>query len=89
MYKILESRIEFKNNQIQKITVLIDCTSGSSKPLSDVRAIVASTQPTSGYMSIPPSAKLTDELLQQVAAQGSITHDANLIFSNWKKRFIS
>jgi hypothetical protein len=85
-YTILETRIEFLNNKIQHITVLVDCTGPSSKPLSDVRAIFATTKPRGGYMHIPAGSKLTDELLQSVAAAGLETVDRDEIFPNWKQK---
>lgn len=84
-YKMLEARIEFKNNQPERITVLVDCTGPSSKPFADVRAIYATSKPAGGYMNIPPSAKVTEELLQEVAAAGMETMDRDKIFPNWKK----
>lgn len=85
-YDILESRIEFKNNQITRITVLVDCTSAGSKPLTDVRAIYATTKPKGGYMNISPFDKVSESLLQEVAAAGMETVDRNEIFPNWKKK---
>lgn len=84
-YKILETRIEFKDNKIKRITVLVDCTANYSTPFSDVRAIYATTRPTGGYMNIPMSAKINEELLQQVAAAGMQTVDRDEIFPNWKQ----
>ena len=55
-YQILEAKLEFQGNKIKRITVLVDCTGNSSAPYSDVRAIYATTKPTSGYMNIPPEA---------------------------------
>jgi hypothetical protein len=86
-YQILETRIEFLNNKIQRITVLVDCTGGSSKPYSDVRAIFATTKPRGGYMNIPQSASISDKLLQEVAAAGMETVDRDEIFPNWKKKY--
>ncbi|MEY4571220.1 MAG: hypothetical protein RLZ10_413, partial [Bacteroidota bacterium] len=84
-YEILESRIEFNNNQIQRITVLVNCTSSQSKPYSDVRAIYATNKPCGGYMWIPLNAKLTDDLMQSVAGAGMETRDRDKIFPGWKK----
>lgn len=86
MYEILESRIEFKNNQIQKITVLVNCTSSSSKPYSDVRAIYATNKPSSGYMWILPTSRLNEKLLQEVAGAGMESSDRDRIFPNWKAK---
>lgn len=87
MYKILEARIEFKNNQLDSVTVLVDCTGTQSKPLSDVRAIVATTSPVSGYMQIPPGASISEELLQEVAGYGMETVYRDAIFPRWKSKY--
>ena len=87
-YKILEARVEYKDNKLTRITVLIDCTiGGHSKPLSDVRAIFATTNPIGGYMNISPSAQISNVLLQQVAAAGMETVDRDKIFPNWKRKY--
>lgn len=84
-YNILETNIVFKRNKIQRITVLVDCTGGISKPLSDVRAITATTDNiTAGYMKISNGVKLTEELLQRVASAGMKTDERDTIFPNWK-----
>jgi len=88
MYNILEARIEFKGNNIQCITVLVDCTSNQSKPLSDVRAIYADTKASCGYMSIPPLAKISESLLQEVAGYGMKLVDRDEIFPKWKAKHI-
>lgn len=88
MYNILEARIEFENNKIQRITVLVDCTSSTTKKFTDVRAIYATTKPRGGYMNIPPSATISDDLLQDVAAAGMETVDRDEIFPNWKKKYL-
>lgn len=88
-YQILEARIEFEDNKIQRITVLIDCTGSNSAPYSDVRAIYATTKPTSGYMNIPPEATISESLLQKVAAAGMKTMDRDDIFPNWKTKYTS
>ena len=44
MYNILECRIEFKNHQLFRVTVLVEISRG------DVRAICADTKPKAGYM---------------------------------------
>ncbi len=89
MYKILESRIEFVNNAIQKITVLVDCTSSLSTPLSDVRAIYATADVRNGYLVIPPCPELSERLLQDVAALGCEDHNRDKTFPGWKSRFNS
>lgn len=81
MYKILEARIEFKNGHPYKIMVLVEMSKG------DVRAIFASTIPRSGYMSIPPEAKVNDELLQDVAGYGMQVADKDDIFRDWEKKY--
>ncbi len=86
-YTILETKIEFKDNKIQRITVLVDCTGNHSKPFSDVRAIYATTKPRGGYMNIPLSAKISERLLQEVAAAGMETVNRDDIFPNWKKKY--
>lgn len=86
-YNILEAIIEFKDNQLTRITVLVDCTSGHSKQYSDVRAIFATTTPRGGYMNIPPSEQISNKLLQQVAAAGMETVDRDEIFPKWKYKY--
>lgn len=85
-YDILEARIEFKNNQLQRITVLVDCTGSGSKPFSDVRAIYATTKPAGGYMNISPSAQVSNDLLQEVAAAGMESVDRDEIFPKWRMK---
>ncbi len=86
-YNILETRVEFKDQQIERVTVLADCTGPHSKPFSDVRAIYATTKPRGGYMYIPAGAPLTNKLLQQVAAAGmEISEDRDTIFPGWKNK---
>jgi len=86
-YNILETRIEFENNKIQRITVLVDCTGSYSKPFSDVRAIFATMKPRGGYMNISAGTKISDKLLQEVAAAGMETVDRDNIFPNWKNKY--
>lgn len=85
-YKILESRIEFVENQIQKVTVLVDLTSRNSSPLSDVRALYATNKPCGGYMWIEQNSILSKDLLQAVAAYGMETSDRDKLFPGWKKK---
>ena len=80
MYTILEARIEFKNNQLERITVLVEMSKG------DVRAIFATTKPRGGYMHIQPNATVCNELLQEVAGSGLETVDRDEIFPKWKCR---
>lgn len=77
MYNILESRIEFKNNQLFRITVLVEMSKG------DVRAIYADTKPKNGYMFLKPTQILNDELLQEVAGYGSERNNKDDIFPCW------
>lgn len=81
MYNILEARIEFKNNQPERITVLVEISKG------DVRAIFATTKPRGGYMHIQPSATVGEELLQEVAGYGLETVDRDEIFPKWKAKY--
>ena len=86
MQKILEARIEYKENQIERVTVLIDCTSPGSKAFGDVRAIFANTKPRAGYMNIMPGTQLSESLLQEVADYGLETVDRDEIFPKWKAK---
>ena len=83
MYNILESRIEFKNNQLSRVTVLVEMSKG------DVRAIVATTQPRGGYMHLEPNVKVSNELLQEVAGYGLETIDRDEVFPNWKSKLVN
>lgn len=87
MYKILEARIKFKNNQLERITVLVDFTNNQSKPLSDVRAIYATSKPSDGYMHIQQGETISDKLLQEVAGYGKETDDRDKIFPKWKSKY--
>jgi hypothetical protein len=86
-YNILEARIEFKENKLYSITVLADL-SGRDRPLTDVRAIYATSMPRSGYTFIMPSDVLNEELLDRVAAQGMTYPSAQIakLFPGWKKK---
>lgn len=88
-YDILEAKLEFQDNKIKRITVLVDCTGSNSTPYSDVRAIYATTKPTGGYMNIFPEATISENLLQKVAAAGMETEDRDDIFPNWKTKYTS
>jgi hypothetical protein len=85
MYNILQAKIEFTESKLYKVTVLVDCTSSSSRPYSDVRAICADIKPRAGYMSIPVSASIDFDLLQKVAAAGMEVYEVEKIFPGWKK----
>ena len=53
MFNILESRIEFKDTQLFRVTVLVEFSKG------DVRAVYADTIPKTGYMFFHPNDGLT------------------------------
>lgn len=71
MYNILKTNIDFKNGKIDAITVLVEMSE------NDIRAIHANTKPRGGYMNIPNSAKLNEELLQEVAGYGMEVNASN------------
>lgn len=86
--KILEAKIYFeKDGTIKKIAVLADFTSPDIKPFSDVRAIVATTQPMWGYTIIYPDEPISKELLKKVAGKGN-REDDTIEFPGWKKRYL-
>jgi len=85
-YEILETRVEFVNNKIDRIFVLVNFTGNGSKPYSDVRCIYANTKPCSGYFYIIPALELNPSLLQRVAASGIQTYGRDKIFPSWKSR---
>lgn len=87
MYNILEARIEFTENKIKKVTVLVDCTSSSSAPLSDVRAISATLNPIGGYTHLKRGVTLSEGVLQEVAAAGFEENNRDKIFPNWKSNY--
>jgi len=80
MYNILESRIEFKNNKLFRITVLVEMS------LGDVRAIYADTNIKNGYMTLMPNQELSNELLQEVAGYGSERRDKDDMFPGWHSK---
>lgn len=80
MYNILEGRVEFKNNQLVRVTVLVEMSKG------DLRAIFATTTPRSGYMHLLPNETISNDLLQKVAGYGLETMDRDEIFPNWKTK---
>lgn len=80
MYNILESRIEFKDNKLFRITVLVEFSIG------DVRAIYADTKPKGGYMFLMPNHNLSNELLQEVAGYGSERSDKDDMFPGWNSK---
>lgn len=81
-YKIFEAKIEFKNDQIDRITVLVEMSK------NDVRAIVGTAKPRPGYMFIHPAAEVSAELLQEVAGYGCETDDRDKIFPGWKSKYL-
>lgn len=86
---ILEARIEFKENKLTRVTVLVDFTPGSLDPGSDVRAIFASNKPMGGYMFLSEKLEVSLTLLQRVAKYGCETVDRDKIFPGWEKKFIN
>lgn len=77
MYNILECRIEFQNNQLFRITVLVEMSKG------DVRAIYADTKPKGGYLVLKPNQSINNELLQEVAGYGTERKDKDDFFPGW------
>lgn len=82
MQDILEARVEFENNCITRITVLVRM----STLINDVRAIFATTKPRNGYMHILPSDALNNDLLQRVADHGLETMDRDSVFPHWRTK---
>lgn len=81
--KILEARIEFKANEVVRITVLVEMSK------NDVRAIFGTTKASPGYMSISPGiTEISEQLLQEVADYGMETIDRDEIFPNWKSNYL-
>ena len=80
MNNILESKIEFKNNQLFRVTVLVEFSIG------DVRAIYADTRPKYGYLVLNPNQDISSKLLQEVSDYGTERHDKNDIFPGWHTR---
>lgn len=80
-YNILECRIEFKNNQIFSVTVLVEMSK------FDIRAIYANTEPACGYMSLKQNESISNELLQEVAGYGYEKNDKDYLFPDWKKKY--
>ena len=80
MYNILESRIEFKNNEVFRITVLVEMSKG------DVRAISADTNQKNGYMSLNPNQEMSKELLQEIAGYGWERNDKDDMFPGWHSK---
>lgn len=80
MYNILESRIEFRNNELFRITVLVEMSRG------DVRAIYADTKPKAGYFFLLPNQEVNNKLLQDVAGGGAERRDKNEMFPGWHSK---
>jgi hypothetical protein len=83
--KILETRIFYTDDKISKIVVLGDCTS-VGKSLSDVRALIATNKPCSGYEFIKPNETLSDDLIRRVADYG-MEVNPDEAFPHWKKTY--
>ena len=81
MYNILESRIEFKNNKLDRITVLVEISKG------DVRVIAMDTIGKPGYKVIEPNETLNEALLQKVAGYGWTRVGIDNLFKGWKARY--
>lgn len=82
MYNILEARIEYKNQKLTRVTVLVEISKG------DVRAILSTDSFKAGYDSLNPDEPVTDALLQRVAGYGAAMQviDRDAIFPNWKAK---
>jgi hypothetical protein len=85
--KILKVVIDYSENELSRITALVDFTPSDLKPGTDVRAIFASRQLCSGYMNIRPGMVISDKLIKQVIDTGRETVDRDDIFPNWKKTY--
>ena len=83
--EILEAKIFYTKDKIRKVVVLGDCTS-VGKPFSDVRALMATNKPCSGYEFIKPNETLSDDLIRRIADFGMETNPDN-DFPNWKKQY--
>jgi hypothetical protein len=79
-YNILEARIEFENEKLSRVIVLVEISKG------DVRAIYATATPRNGYTFIQPCDTVSNELLQRVAGYGMTAVDRDTIFPNWKAK---
>ena len=84
MYKILEAKIEFKDNYVSKVIVLVQMSKG------DIRAIQGDNKIKSVYMTIPSGAKIHDQLLQEVAGYGReiVGWWEDEIFREWKEKYV-
>lgn len=82
-YNILECRIEFKGNNLHRITVLVEISK------NDVRAIYATNKSVGGYIHFYVDTPITNNLIQQVAGMGYETVDRDEIFPGWRKRYLN
>lgn len=80
-YNILESKIEFKNNKLDRISVLVEMSKGN------VEVIAMDTKGKPGYDVIQPNEELSPALLQKVAASGWTRVGVDSLFKGWKTRY--
>lgn len=65
MQNIIKAEIEFKNNEIEKITVFVQSKDGG------IQAIYSSTAPRSGYLYLEKNIpNVNQALLQEIADYG-------------------
>lgn len=86
-YNILETNIEFKNGDCERVTVLVDMTPTGGKPFSDLRAITATPALRSGYLNLIPHTKISERLLYLIAASG-MEVDKDEFFPRWKTKYL-
>ena len=84
-YKILESIMEFENNEVSNVIVLVDMNLN----LSDVRAIEMGNKPVIGYGNITEVSHSIGVLMQHVAGSGHERNDRDQLFPNWKNKYMS
>lgn len=84
MYNILEARVEYKNQKLERVTVLVEISQG------DVRGVFSSNNLGAGYMKLHPNEPITDGLLQRVAGYGAtlLMSERDTVFPNWKAKYI-
>lgn len=87
MENIIETRIEFKNGEVTRVTVLADFTPSILTPGSDVRALFITSERRGGYAYIQKNKELS-ELIQETVDYGMETVDRDEIFPNWKNKFL-
>ena len=80
MYNILQARIEYRNKQLHKVTVLVEISQG------DIRAICSTAGFKHGYDYLNPNEPVNDQLLQRVAGygMGMPTADRDAAFPGWR-----